>query len=192
MVGIPFKMRSQLLLKLFPHLKDQEIIYGAGQPMGAYSSWAVFALTHHFVVRSCGLDVGHDGYDKYFLLGDDILLWDNLTAGRYKYVKSEILDVQINMTKSYQSRRVFEFAKRLFIDSVEVSPFTWTQLLRVENTLDVLAGYIADVAERSSDNRVITYKFIMDYLKIVHSKWQPYTSYDSIILEVYLRLINMG
>jgi len=25
--------------------------YGCGQPMGAYSSWAMLALTHHFLVQ---------------------------------------------------------------------------------------------------------------------------------------------
>lgn len=32
--------------------------YAAGQPMGAYSSWAVFALTHHAIVRCAALMVG--------------------------------------------------------------------------------------------------------------------------------------
>lgn len=28
----------------------KEVTYTVGQPMGAYSSWAVMALTHHFIV----------------------------------------------------------------------------------------------------------------------------------------------
>lgn len=29
---------------------DKVVKYSVGQPMGAYSSWAVFALSHHLVV----------------------------------------------------------------------------------------------------------------------------------------------
>jgi len=33
---------------------DKEtVFYRTGQPMGAYSSWAVFALTHHLLIRYC-------------------------------------------------------------------------------------------------------------------------------------------
>jgi hypothetical protein len=31
--------------------KDEQIKYSVGQPMGAYSSWAMLALTHHVIVR---------------------------------------------------------------------------------------------------------------------------------------------
>jgi hypothetical protein len=38
LIGLPFR----------PIWKDgADVYYGAGQPMGAYTSWAVFALCHH-------------------------------------------------------------------------------------------------------------------------------------------------
>jgi len=38
MVGYPFLV------------KGKEVRYATGNPMGALSSWATFALAHHFVV----------------------------------------------------------------------------------------------------------------------------------------------
>jgi len=29
---------------------DEFVTYQAGQPMGSYSSWAVFALCHHIII----------------------------------------------------------------------------------------------------------------------------------------------
>jgi len=72
MIGLPFRLRSALLLKFYPDLRDCDIEYKGGQPMGAYSSWAVFALTHHLVIKSCGLDLDEQDASTYFLLGDDV------------------------------------------------------------------------------------------------------------------------
>lgn len=47
--------------------------YRVGQPMGFYSSWAVFALTHHCVVRAAAARSGVTK-PQYALLGDDIVL----------------------------------------------------------------------------------------------------------------------
>jgi len=30
--------------------KQENIVYGAGNPMGFLSSWAIFALSHHFIL----------------------------------------------------------------------------------------------------------------------------------------------
>jgi hypothetical protein len=35
--------------------------YAVGQPMGALSSWAMLALTHHCIVQVAALRVGHSG-----------------------------------------------------------------------------------------------------------------------------------
>jgi len=53
------------------------IKYNAGQPMGAYSSWPVFALSHHLIVQIAGQRAGFPvPYSNYMLLGDDIVLGD--------------------------------------------------------------------------------------------------------------------
>jgi hypothetical protein len=34
-----------------PWKPNSEVYYKSGQPMGAYTSWAIFALCHHLVIR---------------------------------------------------------------------------------------------------------------------------------------------
>jgi hypothetical protein len=41
MVGYPFDF------------KDQKVSYVVGNPMGAYSSFSSFALTHHYIIYYC-------------------------------------------------------------------------------------------------------------------------------------------
>lgn len=39
------------LLNDHPYIKVKSVKYATGQPMGALSSWAMLALTHHFIVQ---------------------------------------------------------------------------------------------------------------------------------------------
>jgi len=68
---------------------------------------------------------------------------------------TKLLGVSINASKSIRSRNMFEFAKRLFSGPSEVSPLTWTQLLRVP-LLSVLPGFLADTVERRNSKWVIS------------------------------------
>jgi hypothetical protein len=80
--------------------------------MGAYSSWAVFALSHHIIVRSAALmSTGNILFNEYALLGDDIVLTNPLIANAYKKIIKE-LGVDISEMKSHVSSDTYEFAKR--------------------------------------------------------------------------------
>lgn len=46
MIGYPF------------HFHNKMISYSVGNPMGAYSSFASFALAHHYVVYFCCKELG--------------------------------------------------------------------------------------------------------------------------------------
>jgi len=105
----------------FTH-KGKSYSYGAGQPMGAYSSWPSFALCHHLIVRFCIEAIGQSNYDCYMLLGDDIVISDSKVALYYKQLMST-LDVEISETKTFESTDSYEFAKRFFISGIESSPF---------------------------------------------------------------------
>lgn len=96
------------------------IKYGAGQPMGAYSSWASFALCHHLVVKLAGYNVGNDSPD-YILLGDDIVIGGQKVAAEYKRLMTEVIGVDISEPKTLVSNNTYEFAKRLFHKGVEVT-----------------------------------------------------------------------
>lgn len=102
----------------------ESVKYRAGQPMGAYTSWAIFALCHHLVVRVAAHNVtGSFDFRTYFLLGDDFVIWGNdKVAAEYLRLKTVVLGVKISLPKSLIADDSFEFAKRFFIKGVEVSP----------------------------------------------------------------------
>jgi hypothetical protein len=83
--------------------------------MGAYSSWAMLALTHHFVVQLAALRSGWVGwFPHYGLLGDDIVIADRAVAEHYLAIMRG-LGVSISMHKSIVSESgLLEFAKRWF------------------------------------------------------------------------------
>jgi hypothetical protein len=98
--------------------------YGVGQPMGALSSWAVFALSHHLVVQLVARRIGYNTwFSDYALLGDDIVIANELVAKAYYVFMTEELGVEINLSKSLHSREgVMEFAKRLVDPYTDWSP----------------------------------------------------------------------
>jgi len=103
--------------------KGDKVFYNTGQPMGAYSSWAAFALTHHIVVQKAAMETNKFPFDKYYLLGDDIVICDHDVAMAYKRLMVE-LGVKFSETKSLVSKDTFEFASRIFRKGKEISPFS--------------------------------------------------------------------
>jgi hypothetical protein len=88
--------------------------------MGLLSSWPVSTLTHHAVKQWCAKEVNKKRY-KYLILGDDTL---DTSIEVYKKYTDTIsrLGVSISLAKCTQSDSACaEFAKRLFIQGVEVT-----------------------------------------------------------------------
>jgi len=78
--------------------------------MGAYSSWAMLALTHHVIVRASAHMVGLSNFSDYCILGDDVVIRNDKVADAYfNLMKS--LGVSINLSKSVNSNEFAEFAK---------------------------------------------------------------------------------
>jgi hypothetical protein len=86
--------------------------YGAGQPMGAYSSWTTFAITHHAIVRLSAKRAGlPTSWEGYVLLGDDIVITHDGVAKEYMTILDS-LGVKVSETKTHVSQNTYEFAKR--------------------------------------------------------------------------------
>lgn len=89
--------------------------YAVGQPMGGLSSWAMLAITHHWVVQLAAYKAynKYEWNEQYEILGDDLVIFDEKIAKEYLIIMEE-LGCEINLSKSIQSRNrpVFEFAKR--------------------------------------------------------------------------------
>lgn len=98
MTRLPFRLKDV----------DSPVKFGAGQPLGAKSSWAVFTLCHHLVVMLASIRTNSDAH--YIILGDDIVLRGHALATEYKRIMSD-LGVSISEAKSHVSKDTFEFAK---------------------------------------------------------------------------------
>ena len=94
--------------------------YSVGQPMGAYSSWVVFALTHHLVVHYAAHCCGISDFNQYILLGDDIVIKNNKVADKYKGIMMR-MGVEVSYSKTHASYDTYEFAKRWIKAGKEIS-----------------------------------------------------------------------
>nr|UJQ92560.1 MAG: putative RNA-dependent RNA polymerase [Mitoviridae sp.] len=103
-----------------------KVRYSVGQPMGAYSSWAVFALTHHAIVQFAAYLAGHKGwFELYALLGDDIVIADVRVANKYKTL-CKWLGMGIGISKSMVNDNLScEFAKKVFVQGKDCAAFPW-------------------------------------------------------------------
>jgi hypothetical protein len=99
------------------------IRYAVGQPMGAYSSWAMLALVHHAIVQMAARRAGVlRWFELYAILGDDVVIGDRNVAAEYVKIMKEI-GVKIGFNKSIVSGNLsLEFAKRFFYKGEEVTP----------------------------------------------------------------------
>jgi hypothetical protein len=113
----------------FVHKEQRGIVYAAGQPMGALSSWGVFALSHHLTVQMAAISAGASSngkwFTKYVMIGDDIAIFNRKVAGRYREILTS-LGVPFNIAKSLapppKGVGAVEIAKRTFTSGIEISP----------------------------------------------------------------------
>jgi hypothetical protein len=122
--------------------------YEAGQPMGAYSSWPVMALTHHVIVQVAAIRCSRGGstrrpFSNYCLLGDDLVIGDDLVAREYKRLLLQ-LGMDYSPEKTHVSTDTFEFAKRWFISNEEVTGFSVSGLLSVWKSYPLLHNFLAN------------------------------------------------
>nr|YP_009228112.1 hypothetical protein AYB38_gp36 [Brassica nigra]AJD85422.1 hypothetical protein BniMp042 [Brassica nigra] len=107
--------------------RHDEVVFIAGQPLGYYGSWALFALSHHAIVWLAALRAyPHQTrpFLDYALLGDDIVIADRSVAKEYRSLL-DALQVDISDAKSIVSETgCLEFAKRFWVKimSKDLSP----------------------------------------------------------------------
>lgn len=81
----------------------------------------MMALTHHLIIRYAAHICGIRRPD-YAILGDDALIVGDELFESYMKVTTS-LNMEVNLTKTFRSTRLVEFAKRFFLDREEVSAF---------------------------------------------------------------------
>lgn len=136
MVGYPFEHQGS------------KLIYSTGTPMGAYTSFNAFALTHHYIVFYCCKELGVSWKKlPYALLGDDIVIGNKSVAELYKKTIAS-LHVDYSPAKTHQSKDFYEFAKRIIYKGKEVSPFPISALRQSSKSSDTLVLLINEQIER--------------------------------------------
>jgi len=135
--------------------EDQTVFYAAGQPMGAYSSWAMFTLTHHLVVQYSASKVGIPYFTDYMLLGDDIVIANKKVADSYLETL-RILDVDTSESKSHVSEHTYEFAKRWIHHGHEISPLPLKGLLQSWNRYHLMVPLIYSIFAKLTPGRYCT------------------------------------
>jgi hypothetical protein len=106
--------------------------------MGALSSWAMLALTHHFIVQLAAARAGHIGwFGDYLVLGDDLVIFDREVAKQYLIIMED-LGVGIGIAKSLRSNDCFEFAKRYIYRNEALPMVSFRELDVSMRSLDAL------------------------------------------------------
>jgi len=133
-------------LKDYYGMVDSYVYYAVGQPMGALSSWAMLAMTHHIIVQLAAKRIGYvsiNGYytTDYALLGDDITITDGQVARSYRTIMAE-LDVQIGAHKSLISKKgSLEFAKRFIVSGKDCSAVPFKELSAAQSRIAAMMEY---------------------------------------------------
>lgn len=147
--------------------------YACGQPMGAYSSWAMFAVTHHAIVRMAAKRAGKPvSFSNYVLLGDDIVIGDHDVAAQYRIIIS-LLGVEISSAKTHVSSDTYEFAKRWIYKGNEVTgaPMgSFFEAIRISKDLEQ--------SEVVPTKRIayISYYGVVTWLRELEARWMPLSS----------------
>jgi hypothetical protein len=126
------------------NLGFDRVFYAVGQPMGALSSWALLALTHHALVQYAANEVYHHSgwFLDYAILGDDVVIADRAVARKYLVIMREI-GVEISLAKSLVSNTgSLEFAKRTWVAGRDVSPVSLAEMLVALRSLGALGELV--------------------------------------------------
>jgi hypothetical protein len=180
---LPIEIQSDILTlckvngKVWRNLLDfswlyrgEEVRYAVGQPMGAYSSWGMLAVTHHVIVRLAALRAGIKGFSHYVVLGDDIVINHDIVAANYLEIMAE-LGVEINLSKSIVSNDIVEFAKRWLTPYGEISPIGPGLVLDAMRNPHNSVGLLR---EAISKGYIDTVEFVQEILIRMPNKIRPF------------------
>ncbi|QDW65413.1 putative RNA-dependent RNA polymerase [Rhizoctonia solani mitovirus 21] len=148
-IGIRYNEKSQPWIALR---------YSTGQPMGALSSFAMLAVTHHMIAQLAyrlaynvpmSLPFTKDTwYTGYECTGDDIILFDGQVANRYLYIM-EALGVPVNTMKSVVATKpVTEYLKCTSAYGLSVGAISWKKFMSTGNTMMGRANIINSILSK--------------------------------------------
>lgn len=130
---------------IVPHTTPKEVFYAVGQPMGALSSWAMLAITHHAIVQYSAMKAGfkQGWFSDYAILGDDIIIAHGQVAHQYRLLLKQI-GVSAGLAKSIQSRSrfVLEFAKKFFVGPVQANMLPFKEAIAASTMTSMVLEFV--------------------------------------------------
>jgi len=161
--------------------------YAVGQPMGAYSSWPAFTLTHHLVVAWCAFKAYKTmTFDQYIILGDDIVIKDNKVAEIYKG-QMKRMGVGISSAKTHVSKDTYEFAKRWINNGIEVSGLPMKGIISNYKNLRVVYSQILNYVMKIPHVKLLSsYQIFLS----VFNKFPVYNSKGKIVRYYSLKYLQ--
>jgi len=185
--------QSILNSRSFTTPEGLQLKYSTGQPMGTYSSWSVFTLTHHLVVYYCAHLCGLKNFDQYMILGDDIVIKNNAVAKAYiKVIKS--LGVEISLQKTHVSSDTYEFAKRWIQpkQSREITGLPLGGLLRNFNNPNIVFTILYDYFKIKNNRIPFGANSLVDLVKKIYSNLKLGNRFYSLNLKTIVSLKNFS
>jgi hypothetical protein len=107
----------------------------------------MMALTHHIIIRFAASRKGIHN-PKFAVLGDDALIVGDELFGSYLEV-CDMLNMHVNLSKTFRSTRLIEFAKRFFYNRKEISAFPLGALLSSKCDMSKIAVVYDNVISKS-------------------------------------------
>jgi hypothetical protein len=148
--------------------ENPSVRYTTGQPMGAYASFPLLAITNHLLVQ-LAYRISQDLYPSdihvgrmgYAVVGDDVVIGNTRVAKIYTSLLEE-LGVPINHSKTISGLRTFEFCKRIVRNGVIVSVPSWNSYYT-----PIVTGNPTPLLQLSCDYgmRPHDYQFLLRYFK---------------------------
>lgn len=157
----PFQLQLEVLRSMFKHSSNTEFIdfyqdiqkfpydfYGekiawtVGQALGMYPSFGTFTLTHGILLYSLN-NFQHE--DKFFVLGDDVVILDDDLALKYKTFLDEC-NVPYAPEKTLTSELFAEFAGNLYFHDFKFRIPKWKPLNK-KNVIDQIDQWGTDLIQ---------------------------------------------
>jgi len=182
--------------------ENRNISWTKGQPLGLGPSFPLFALAHHALVHEAAAAVDYDkngplyhgenrfeAFDKYRILGDDIIITDDDLAAKYLEKLREI-GCPVSKDKTISSNKLCEFAGKIILPEGIIPTGKWREMSD-RNFIDYVKFYGPQSISMLRPRQKLVVKAISELPDFLGGLgWNPHGKSIEKRVEENLHLIN--